>query len=184
MTAGRVRRWLLAALVAVVALAAAPSAYGDPEPIKTDPRYSPQLNSRIVKYNTALTELSMKIDDLKGRTDDLSRRVREHNNEVDSYPGHVAPPAVADRINAEGEALRAEQGQLNAELDALKAEADRLEGEQTAIKAAVAAELNAIIQTNPPPHTAPQPGNQYQRRPGPPPPVQPQARDGGNPAQK
>ncbi|OBJ72513.1 hypothetical protein [Mycobacterium sp. 1274756.6] len=184
MSVGRVRRWLLAALVAVVAVAGSPPAFADPKPFETDPRYSPQLNSRIVKYNTALAELSMKIDDLKARTDDLSRRVREHNNEVDSYPGHVAPPAVADRINAAGAALRAEQGQLNAELDALKAEADRLEGEQTAIAAAAAAEINAIIQTDPPPHTAPQPGNQYQRRPGTPPPVQPQARDGGNPTQK
>lgn len=186
MRAARVTRWWSRVVVAIIAaallLAGGPVAGADPTPFNPDPRYSAKLSARIVGYNTALAELNIKLGDLKERTDDLLRRVEAHNASVDAYPNRIAPPAVADRINAEGDQLRAEQRQLSAELDSLKAELTRLEGERAAIAAAARVELNALIQANPPPHTAPQPGNQYRRLPPPPPPVQPQARAGGNPA--
>lgn len=177
-----VHRRVLLTVAAVAALLAAmitsPAVGADPTPFDPDPRYSKELSSRIVVYNTALAELNIKLGDFKERTDDLLRRIDEHNAAVDAYPNRTAPPAVADRINAEGNALRAEQSGLSAELDGLKAEAERLTTERAAIAAAAAAELNALIQANPPPHTAPQPGNQYQRLP--PAPDGPVARAGGN----
>jgi len=172
----------LAALLA--SLIASPAVGADPTPFDPDPRYSAELSSRIVVYNTALAELNIKLGDFKERTDDLLRRIDEHNATVDSYPNRTAPPAVADRINAEGARLSGEQDRLSAELDDLKAEAERLETERAAIADAAAAELNALIQADPPPHTAPQPGNQYQRLPPPSPPRSPAARSGGNVAHR
>ena len=178
---------VIAALLTAVALlivVPAPAGNADIEPFPTG-SYSTSLNTRIAAFNSAVSSLNSRAAALKSQIDANQSAIAAHNAKVDSYPGRAAPPAIAAQLNAEAAQLNAERDRLNAQVDALKAEAGRLETERAAIQAAVKLEHNAKTKANPPPHQAPQPGNQYQQQPQqqqmqklPP---KPQSQSGGNP---
>lgn len=177
-------RLVAALLAAVVLLSAGPAVTGhaDIDPLPVGTSNSSTLNARIAAYNSALTALKSRAASVMSQIDANQQAIAAHNATVDSYPNRQAPPAVADQLNAEAARLNGEKARLEGELAAVKADIAKLDAERGAIEAAIAAERNVRTKALPPPHVAPQPGNQYQRAPRPASvPIRPQAQSGGNP---
>jgi hypothetical protein len=166
----------------ILSLSAVGIAAPDPTPFPADPRYSPPVSSRIATYNGSLQTFKNKVADYERRKVANEQRRSELDRIARSYPGRVAPsPEFAREFNQKIRAANTEMEALSGEADALNAEEAQLESDRAGIAAAARLELNAIVKASPPPHTAAQPGQQYQRIPRQEQPVQPQARSGGNP---
>ncbi|MEU0569208.1 hypothetical protein ABZ297_28045 [Nonomuraea sp. NPDC005983] len=132
----------------LVASAAGDTTTAAIEPVATSSAYSPSLNSQLTAFNRQLAELptQQSLDDQQA---DLDRRtaayneqsktvltalntndekIQQHNAVVAQYP-NGAPPSVADALNAESNAINAEQQQL-------KQQAGKIADEGNAIKSA------------------------------------------------
>jgi hypothetical protein len=140
MAAQRVFCLILAAALALVLAAGAAIAdppdvppsdnSNTPAPLNSSSDYPADLNRQLVAFKERVTLWLQRYQELEARSQSLKARIDAHNATVDSYPNRVAPPAIADAVNAEAAALQSEKQGLRSQIDALMAEHGTLETER------------------------------------------------------
>jgi hypothetical protein len=132
---------LILAMIVTLVLAPAASAASPPDIQPPDPTsgadpltpssdYPAGLDAQITAFQQKVSTWQGQGRGFATQAQELESRIQAHNAVVDSFPGHAAPPEVADPINAEADALNAERDALNAQIDAWQSQASELEAKR------------------------------------------------------